>query len=387
MLEHSHQKDLFTLEDLKVLAKFKGSPCVSIYLPTFKSGKKRQENLIRFDNALKTAATHLENLKADSQLINSILGPAKKLKTDSAFWKLAGDGVALFGAPGFFETWRIPYRFGESVVVSDVFSLKPLLPYLSDDGKFFLLCVDKKKVQLFECSRYGMRQVREPSLPLGIADSLPNKDFDRRLQSHSGGSSKSAELVHGQGGLTDAEKNLVNRYFRRIDAAVCVALAGEKAPLIFAGGQNLFPLYRNANNYQLLLKTGVWGNPFIVNEESLHQQAWQIAQNYLSAPKKSAFAKIRDLKGTSLLSIVPEVIVTAAYAGKVDLLITAAQASLWGIYDPATGSYQEHTKQNAGDQDLLGKAALDTFLHRGSVYFVSPEEMPGKSQICAVLRQ
>jgi hypothetical protein len=356
-------------------------------LPTFRSGKKRQENLIRFDNALKTATAYLENLQVDDQLIDSILEPAKKLKDDLVFWKSAGDGLALFGAPGFFETWRVPYRFGESVIVNDGFSLKPLLPYLSDDGKFFLLCVDKKKVQLFECSRYGMRQIQEPSLPLGISDSLPNKDFDRRLQSHSGGSSKSAEQVHGQGGLTDAEKNLINRYFRRIDTAVCLALAGEKAPLIFAGGQNLFPLYRDANHYQPLLKTGVWGNPFIINEEALHQQAWQIAQNYLSTPKKAAFAKIRDLKGNASLSIIPEVIVAAANSGKVDLLITAAESNLWGIYDPATGSYEEHIQQIAGDQDLLGKAALDTFLHRGAVYFVSPEEMPGKALVCAILRQ
>jgi len=386
MLEHSHQKDLFTMQDLKTLAEFKGSPCVSIYLPTHKLGQKRQENLIRFENAIKTASGYLENLQVSKQVAESILEPAIKLRDDHFFLKSASDGLAIFAAPGFFDFWRIPYRFSESVTANAGFYLRPLLPYLSDDGKFFLLCVDKKKVQLFDCSRYGMRQIQEPTLPLGITESLPDRNFDRRLQSHSGGSIRSQEQVHGQGGITDAEKNLINRYFRRIDSAVCQALASETAPLVFAGALNLFPIYRGINNCRYMLKTGVWGNPFIMNEETLHQEGWRIAQNHFSTPKRIAFARIRDLKDTPAISTVPEVVVTQAFSGKVDQLVLDNQ-TVWGRYDPATGSYEEHARQLAGDDDLLGRAALDTILHRGSVYFVSSEEMPKKSLVCAVLRQ
>ena len=386
MLEHSHQKDLFTAQDLKVLAEYNGAPCVSVYLPTYKFGQKRQENLIRFDNALKTAEDYLQNLQTAGRLIDSILAAAKKKKDDHFFWRSPGDGLAMFCAPGFFDVWRIPYRFAESVSVNSGFSLKPLLPYLSDDGKFFLLCVDKKKVQLFECSRYGMRQVADPALPLGLTEVQPGKGFDRRIQSHSGGSTKKQEQFHGQGGVTDDQKNMLNRYFRRIDAAVCKTLMFEKAPLIFAGSQSLFPIYRNANNYRNMLKSGIWCNPFAMNAEAIHQDAWRLAQNHFSTPRKAAFAKIRDLKDTDAVSTTPEVIITSANFGKVDLLLLASDTSLWGRYDPDTGSYEEHIRQLPGDDDLLGRAALDTFLHRGSVYFVSLDEMPGKAPICAVLR-
>ena len=93
MLEHSHQKDLFTMQDLKTLAEFKGSPCVSIYLPTHKLGQKRQEYLIRFENAIKTASGYLENLQVSKQVAESILEPAIKLRDDHFFLKSASDGL------------------------------------------------------------------------------------------------------------------------------------------------------------------------------------------------------------------------------------------------------------------------------------------------------
>jgi hypothetical protein len=64
----------------------------------------------------------------------------------------------------------------------------------------------------------------------------------------------------------------------------------------------------------------------------------------------------------------------------------AANAHQWGAFDPTTGKVDVHDEPQPGDEDLLDRAALDTFTNRGTVYVVEPAQMPDKSPIAAVFR-
>jgi hypothetical protein len=45
-----------------------------------------------------------------------------------------------------------------------------------------------------------------------------------------------------------------------------------------------------------------------------------------------------------------------------------------------------HTEAQPGDEDLLDLAALQTFSTGGTVYAVTPEQMPDKAQVAAIFR-
>jgi hypothetical protein len=47
---------------------------------------------------------------------------------------------------------------------------------------------------------------------------------------------------------------------------------------------------------------------------------------------------------------------------------------------------EEHADEQPGDEELLDLAAMQTITHRGVVYGVKPEDVPGGQLLAAVYR-
>jgi hypothetical protein len=67
--------------------------------------------------------------------------PGRRLLEDINFWKYQSDGLAAFLAPQFLRPFRLPLACKEGVVVANRFSIIPLLPLLSDNGRYFVLAL------------------------------------------------------------------------------------------------------------------------------------------------------------------------------------------------------------------------------------------------------
>ena len=87
-------------------------------------------------------------------------------------------------------------------------------------------------------------------------------------------------MFHGQGAGNDDEKDNILRYFRKVNGALQELLKNQRSPLVLAGVEYLFPIYKEANNYPQLLDEGITGNPDELKAEELHEQAWKIVQPY-----------------------------------------------------------------------------------------------------------
>jgi release factor family 3 len=79
-------------------------------------------------------------------------------------------------------------------------------------------------------------------------------------------------------------------YFRTLDAALHETLREERAPLVLAGVEYLWPLYRAANTYPHLTEGGVAGNPHGLRPDELHEKAWKLVEPYFARPEREARA-------------------------------------------------------------------------------------------------
>ncbi|NNL69107.1 MAG: hypothetical protein HKO70_04020, partial [Acidimicrobiia bacterium] len=129
--------DIFDRPDLENLLRTQAQPCVSVFMPTERAGREVQQNPIRLKNLLRQAEHRLKELGVRST--ENILKPGIDLVADGAFWRHQGDGLALFLAPNFAETYTLPTEFEGLTVVSDHFHLKPLLPMMSAGEQFYVL--------------------------------------------------------------------------------------------------------------------------------------------------------------------------------------------------------------------------------------------------------
>lgn len=375
--------------DLKKLMGEHKGPCISIFMPTHRGGAESQQDQTRFKNLLRDAEEGL--LKIDLRLpeAKELLEPAQTLLQNSLFWGHQSDGLAIFVSPQTFGYYRLPVDFKELVVVTDRFHIKPLLPLISGDGRFYVLALSQNEVRLFHGSRYSVVEVDLEGAPGSLADALTGKDLQKQFHFHAGTPGTKGEraaIFHGHGTGSNNNKERIMRYFREVDRGVHNVLKDERVPLVLAGVEYLFPLYKHVSTYSYLVNEGVAGNPERLSPEKLHGQAWNIVRPYFEKEQRDAVAQYRQTAGTDRASCDVKAIVLAAYYGKVELLFVAVGLHRWGTFEPDTNLIQLHDEAKSGDEDLLGFAAIHALLNGGSVYGVEPDRVPDDAPLAAVFR-
>jgi len=374
--------DIFDRPDLENLLRTQAQPCVSIFLHTERAGREVQQNPIRLKNLLRDAERRLHELGVRS--VDAITKPAHDLIPDGNFWRHQGDGLALFLAPDFAESYTLPAAFEDLVVVADHFHLKPMLPMMASGEQFYVLGLSQKYVKLFRGGRYSVGEVSLAGVPASLREALKYDDREPSLQAHSGGRARA--IFHGQGLGKDDPKDDIKRYFRLIDAGLHEILTGERAPLVLAGVDYLLPLYREVTEYPHVMTEGVVGSPEHVSTEQLHAQAWDIVSPLFGRDRENAKARYLAVAETPNGTADVKRAVRAAHQGRVDTLFVAIGEHLWGTWDKRTEAIHIHDEPHAGDIDLLDAAAAQAWLHGGTVFAVPPAEVPGEARLAAVLR-
>jgi hypothetical protein len=380
--------------EFRTLMEQHNDPCISMFLPIFRAGMETQQDRLRLRNHIRAAENRLllDNLR--STQIEHLLQPMRALFEDEQFWLHPGDGLALFHSPDVFRTYWLPTSLKEQVVVTDHFYLKPLLPFIVDDERFYILALSQNAVRLLEATHYSVGEVDLPAaIPTSLTEALKYDESENELQYHSSSSGtlrgkggRRATIFHGQGVGIDDSKEHILRYFQQINHGLHNLLRGEKAPLVVACVVFLFPLYREANMYPHLLDQVVPGNPDKLSAETLHRQAWTIIEPYFLRGQEEAAARYRDDAGTKRASCTAREIIPAAYHGRVERLFIAIDQELWGTFHPTTNMVHVHCKARYQDDDLLDRAASQTLLHGGSVYAAQQANVPGGGLLTAVLR-
>jgi hypothetical protein len=145
-----------------------GTPCISLYLPTLRTGDASQQNRIRYKNLLSEASERIKRtFPADAQ----VLKQAASLADDQQFWSKPSDGAAVFCTSGTFHALRLPVAFESSVHIGRPY-IKPLLSLLAENGTYHLLAVSENRTRLFRGSRFELTEVELDSLPKNLGDVL-----------------------------------------------------------------------------------------------------------------------------------------------------------------------------------------------------------------------
>ena len=381
--------DIITMEELKVFLTSYPGWCVSLFMPTHRTGRETKQDLIRFKNLLREVEERLLAKGLRSPDVREMLKPAQHLLQEPFFWRHQSDGLALFFSLDTFRSYRLPLPFEELVVVSNRFHAKPLLPFFTNEGRFYILALSQNQVRLLEGTRHTVDEVDMESMLPSLAEALPYERFDKQLQIHTGTSSAStgdsAAMFHGQD-PSDEDKGRILRWFHKIDDELPNVLIGGQSPIVLAGVEYLFPLYKEANSYPHLVEEGIPGNPEELRPEELHAQAWPLVQPTFMKAQEKAVARYNQLAGTGQTTTNVQEVVLAAHHGRVDVLFVAIGVQVWGRFDPNTNTVHMGQDLEPGDEDLLDLVVIQSMLHGGTVYAVEPEQVPDRAPLAAVFR-
>ncbi len=244
--------------------------------------------------------------------------------------------------------FRVPLPFAELAVVTGRFHLKPLLPLLTSDGTFSVLAVSQNDLRLLVGTRHTMDSVELADVPRRLVDTLPEGYPERQLQLHTGTPAASggrAAVFHGHD-ISNDIKTRLQQWFRTIDREGCALLADSTPPLVLAGVESLYPLYREISGYPRLMDTGIAGNPENMTPEELHARGWEIVEPVFAKNRGTARARYHQLVGTGQTSTDVAETVAAAGHGRVEVLFVAVGVQVWGRIDRDSDEVALHPARN-----------------------------------------
>ncbi len=375
--------DTLSRDELRALAADQGGPCVSLYMPTHRSGPETRQNPIRFRNLVETAEARLVARGLRSTEAKSFLAPAERLIADSDFWRRQGDGLAAFLSAGGLRSFRLPIAFDELAVVGDRMHIKPLLTLFTGTGRFYILALSQNSVRLLQATAQRVGEVELDGVPTSLAEALKYDEIEKSHQVRTPAGFGGPAIGHGH---EIDEKDRIKRYFQQVNHGLHAYLSDAHAPLVVAAVEYLMPIYREVNSYPALLAEGIVGNPDGVGADELARRGREIVAPLFRQAQADAVARYQALAGTGgTVSSVAEVL-RAATEGRIDVLLVASGKYLWGRFDRASLAAELTDGADTDGEDLLDLAAAETLLRGGSVFAVPPEEIPADSAVVAVLR-
>ncbi|HSP87345.1 MAG TPA: hypothetical protein VLN45_04380 [Ignavibacteriaceae bacterium] len=387
--------DILNKDEIKKLSGNEKYPSVSIFIPTHKEWNETHKDMTRYKNQLTKAEKILVKIMREKEL-NNFLKPAKDLLDNPDFWNHQDNGLAVYFNKDEFKTYKLPERVEEFLFVNSSYYIKPLLPVITGNGKFFLLAFDQKKTRLFEYTKYTINELKIPDTMISLDEMLKFYDTERSLQFHSGirqansigkGPNRGA-IFHGQGtgsDETEHKKNLLD-FARIINTGIHKLLKDETAPLIITAVEYLIPIYSKANSYPHLYEKHLQLNAEEFAEQKLQEKAWKLVKSVFERESKKAFGKYEQFSGNGKATSSIEDIIKASLNNKIEYLWVDINEPIWGKFIEHENEVEYDGKLTDRNKDLLDFAAAKTILNNGTVYALKRNEMPVQKPALAVFR-
>ncbi len=373
--------DPVSVADLAALAAVEATPCVSIYMPTHRSGPETLQGPRR----LRNLADRAIELGAGEDLV----APLRALIDDAPFWQHQADGLALFSAPGIFQRHRLPVEMDEEVHVLDTFRVRPLIPLASGQDEFRILAVSQNSVRLFRAGRYHVEEVPLDGVPTSLSEALAHEDPERQLQARSAGGD--GVMFHGHGGGEEERKAEVERFFRALDHGMHERLGVTGVPLVLASVGYYQPIFASVSTaHTQVLDEVVEGNPERRSPAELHADAWEIVSRHRESDGDSAWARYQDASGSGLTASDLSTVALSAATGRVDTIFVEPGPPILGSVDVGTSTVRIAGEGDGTSAelrtDLVDRAVLDTLNHGGNVVGVEPGRLPEGDFAAVLLR-
>ena len=382
-------KDMPVFQRLAPLLGDHAAPCLSLYQPTYRAFPESQQNPVQYRNLLRELRTALEQKRGDADA-GKLLEPFERLAGDDEFWAHPQDGIAVFGAPGFFHVEKVQRPVPRAVVVNEHLYLKPLVRVFQSEDTYQILALDRHAIKLYQGNRYVVDEiVPAPSVPKTIEAALGPPvhvpGVERMASFAAGRGGQVAYAHHGHGSKMDDVGLDVERFFRAVDRAITDAHSKPSGvPLILAALPEYHTHFRELSHNPYLLDEGIHSNPDALSCDELRHQAWRLMEPRYHARLQQILDLYHAARARTLATDDLTHAVEFATDGRVGTLLVEADRNIPGHIEGRMPRLAPAAERAAGDMlDDLAERVLKT---GGQVIVVPKGSMPSDTGLAAVFR-
>lgn len=300
---------------------------------------------------------------------DALLAPLHAYASGIAFAEHRDPGLAIFArpdAPPHFES--LPRAPREGVFVGPDFHIKPLLPLLAENLRFYILALSRGDVRLFAATPFDCTEVKLEVLPPAAQAELNSRP------------------AGGADTLEATRTALIVAESRRVVTAVKAALGADDAPLLLVADPSVAGHFMQEIRLRQMLPDALQLNPFAISRAELHARAVERMRPQLQAEVETVLNQVEARLGTAekTVAIRLEEIIAAGHEGRVDAVVVAEDEVLWGRFD--AGVVHTHGRPGPGEEDLLNQAAIAALRTGGRAFALPRERLPRQVPAAALLR-
>jgi hypothetical protein len=380
--------DIFRREDLFRLARERARACVSIYLPVQRTGRETLQNTTRMQNLLGQAQDLLQARGHAPKDARVLLETIAQRAQNTYFWEGRSDGLCVFVSPSMTAAYHLPFTFEERVDVDSCFIIRPLLLAAAAEMPFFVICISHRGARLLKGNRYGIAEVEVNGMPRML-------EFAEMIETRPPGAARRMPrsfpqtYVGQEAGLHENKPvYYAADFMHTVDRIIRGAVDHSDTPLVFAGLEPQFGLYRHANTYPQLVETHIDGNTEIMSEEEIQMRALDAVAPYHQHTQNNALSLAERLlqRKHPRATGDAEKVVVSAFHGRVGTLFVAIDGEQRGTFDPEHSSVKLTPADSSAGRDLVNLATVFTLDNGGTVYATPRRVMPADTPMVAVLR-
>ncbi|MGF1607217.1 MAG: hypothetical protein ACFB22_12870 [Rhodothalassiaceae bacterium] len=384
---------MISRDALTDLAKEAEALAVSLYL-TFRTEPDRaHENAVRLRNMVRDAEGLAEEHSEEARdLVDRVRNELEGLDLPR---QPGTRGLGLFcTAHGGCRIVALPMDPGDKAVIDRGFHLHPLLPLFNDQGRFFVVAVERACPRLIQADRFGAEVVESPAMQDSFDKIRGLTELQADIGFHPAGNAPSPaegggappNVMHALGDSpADYEQTQLDEYVHGIAQAVDKELSGRHDPLVVAGDPNLVGMYRKHSRYAHLADDALIHATDDLDADTLADLSRDKVDQLLRRPRENAVSQVAERvgRGDKEVALHFETILAAAKEGRVDTLVIAEDQTL-----PARLAEQRDAPDLTGRPvaDLSDEMLRETVLHGGAVFCVGADALPKQAPAAALLR-
>lgn len=350
-------------DDLRQLASVSAEPCISIMMPTHRSGRETQEGPIRLKNLLKAARKKLSDWGYDERLLD----PLESKTNQHDFWQHQGDGLAIYLTPDDCRLLRLNHSVDENVYVGESFLVQPLVSESNSSGEYFVLSLTWDEATLYRIDGSSLSGVDTAALPAKFDELVVPRDPEVSLQNTSHRSvgntvGTSTGMFHGQGEGEDKISADRNQYLSLVGDEVSTAIYNTGLPLVMVATKEITGHLQAATKIEVAAKVN--GSPSEWSGDEMLIYTHTAVKPLLRANHSEFSERFgTSLAGSQASQHLDEVL-HAAKSGRIDSLMICDHA--------------EHC-------DQINQAVVETLRGGGNVMQCDQKSMPGEDAVVAAI--